>query len=773
MKILHSRFLSLAGVLALAAASVSPAGAQTVTATRVLSNPDGPWFYVDGTPFYHAMSAFWPVGSVHTLWAPSGTGYAYNMDQTVQWRFQNWQWTGGSSALPMVQVIADTSVTEYAAVYTTLYKFTFNSTCNPAPCASYPGGALLAPDTGWNGTVYSNWQSPGSGVLLKAYANSGYVFAGWQVGNGPLITTPAYTATVNAPTVVHAVFVPAKTIRFATNPPNLSIYADRTVMNTPNSLQWGLGTSHTVGSVDVQQDIQNKRWAFSSWSDGGAATHTYVVGNNLTPETITANYAAAVYPFFTTSPPNLNLVIDGLTLPPPYSYIWGDGSIHTITAPTPQTDAQGNVWTFKSWDDLVTTPSRTLNIPLDADIHGFRLVALYTQQARLTINSTIGGQVVTVDGSPCTTPCTVVRNPGTQVHVSAPASVAVNSASRQDFLGWSTGGGAPVAGDWVATLSTPTAITATYHLMNSLSAAANPAGGATWKISPASPDGFYDSQTQVSVAVTARPGYRFNNWTGDLSGPAPSASLAMNVPRTVVAQLSAVPYIAPTGVSNGAGNAPQPGVAPGSVATIFGVSLATDTAIGPASPMVQTLAGVTVHIGARLMPLYFASPTQINLELPADLAPGTQTITVSSQGMPDITCDLPIVRDAPGLFPVLLDGQTYALVLHEDGTLVTATAPARQGELLTAYGTGFGPTDHVRPEGIAVPATPPYLILDPVKVQVGGAVFTPESAFAAPGQVGLDLVQFRLDSSAPSGVAIPVHVTVNGVNSGTLPLPIQ
>jgi uncharacterized protein (TIGR03437 family) len=111
--------------------------------------------------------------------------------------------------------------------------------------------------------------------------------------------------------------------------------------------------------------------------------------------------------------------------------------------------------------------------------------------------------------------------------------------------------------------------------------------------------------------------------------------------------------------------------------------------------------------------------------------------------------------------------------MHEDGTPVTAAAPARQGELLTAYGTGFGPTDRVRPEGAAIPATPRYMLLDPVTIAVGGSVLTPESAFAAPGQIGIDLVQFRLDSSAPSGAAIPFSLTINGVNSNTLPLPIQ
>jgi uncharacterized protein (TIGR03437 family) len=113
------------------------------------------------------------------------------------------------------------------------------------------------------------------------------------------------------------------------------------------------------------------------------------------------------------------------------------------------------------------------------------------------------------------------------------------------------------------------------------------------------------------------------------------------------------------------------------------------------------------------------------------------------------------------------------MVMHEDGTPVTASAQARHGELLTAYGTGFGPTDHVRPEATPIPSSPRFQILDPVTIEVGAATVTPESAYAAAGHIGVDLVQFRLDSSAPSGAAIPISLTVNGVVSNTLTLPIQ
>jgi uncharacterized protein (TIGR03437 family) len=247
----------------------------------------------------------------------------------------------------------------------------------------------------------------------------------------------------------------------------------------------------------------------------------------------------------------------------------------------------------------------------------------------------------------------------------------------------------------------------------------------------------------------------------------------MNVPHSVTAMMSGAPFLSRGGVTNGAGAGDVLGVAPGSVASLYGENLTAKSATAPTGRLATTLAGSTVHIGPRTLPLYFASPSQINFQIPADLPLGDHTVTVSSEGMPDVTSDFSVVRNAPGLFPVVLDGQTYAMATHEDGSAVSTDAPARQGELLTIYGTGFGPTDRVRPEALAVPASPRFLLLDPVSIQVGSAIFRPESSFAAPGQVGVDAVQFRLDSSTPSGASIPLYLTVNGVKSNTLALPIQ
>ena len=71
---------------------------------------------------------------------------------------------------------------------------------------------------------------------------------------------------------------------------------------------------------------------------------------------------------------------------------------------------------------------------------------------------------------------------------------------------------------------------------------------------------------------------------------------------------------------------------------------------------------------------------------------------MSCLGLPDVQATFTVVRNAPGLFQ---GEHSLAVATHEDGSPVTADAPAKSGELLTFYGTGFGPAERGRPFGFA------------------------------------------------------------------------
>jgi uncharacterized protein (TIGR03437 family) len=730
--------------------------------TRITPVPDGVQYVVDGQTYSHASSALWPAGSKHTLWVPSTTQVGIR----TKYVFRGWEFSGGALSFNPLTVTASPAITEYRALFDPIYALgvVFFDCPDPTNCQS--AGMISV-----NGVPYYStddvYLPANSTAILLAFPNPGYVFVGWQPGANQVIQGFQNTVTVTGPMAVYPKFQVARKVNLATDPPELPLLADRAPVPTPSTVEWAIGSVHTVGANSPQQDKFGKWWAFQSWSDGGDLNHAYTVASSSMPASLTAKYVAAGAVSILTQPAGLQIKVDGqYNALNPYYFAWGIGEKHHLEAAARQTDAQGRVWQFASWSNGGTA-TQDIIVPADAETNGLRLTATYTPLTKLTVTSSLAGLSVKLDGAACTTPCETLRDPGTQVRVSAPPSVPQGDGSRADFDGWPG-----TAGDLIVTLG-DAAVTwsANYHLLNRLSMASDPVNGAVWNVLPASADSFYPANANVALSLTAQPGYKFRRWDGDLSGAIPSGVVTMSAPRAVKALLDPVPYIAPAGVGNAAGTTPQAGVAPGSIVSIFGVNLAADAFVAPDGMLPQTLGGLTVRVGDRILPLFFVSPQQINAQVPDDLATGDQIMIVSPAGAPEVRAPFTVVRNAPGLFAMAVNGQAMAMAVHEDGSPVTADAPARPGELLTVYGTGFGPAERARPEGFPIPQSPTYSMVDGVTVQVGQAAIPAEKAFAAVGRCGIDAAQFRLDGSA-TGTAT-LRVTVNGVESNTLLLPVQ
>jgi uncharacterized protein (TIGR03437 family) len=738
--------------------------AQSVLVT-VSTVPAGEQFVVDGQLFWQAQTFAWAVGSGHTLVVASPI---QPFGMSAEFTFQNWTYAGSTLLSPQIPVVATAGITQYTANFSTSWALTVTVTnnCGSVSCGGVPGQILLNGATmGSPGPAFYPQSTP---EVLTAVPNVGYAFAGWTAGSDQVVAGVTDTVTLkDGPVTAIANFTKATPVTFASNPEGLRLVVDTEPTTAPFTESLGWGTVHNVSATSAQQDSTGNYWVFSSWSDGGAVNHPYTVPQSSNPVTLTASFTPGALNTFLTSPLGLNLTVDGRSNWNIWNFAWAVGSTHTFSAPAIQTDAQGRSWGFTGWSNG-GSEAQTVTVPAPQNA---TYTATYQQLGQLTVNSTLPSLAVSVNGTACTTPCTVQPPLGTQLTVSAPGSVPAGHNSRQDLLGWSTG-----AGPGNLTLAAPatsTTVTANYHLMNQLVTATSPANAATWNLQPGSPDGFYDYRTVINLSLSPLPGYQFRNWSGDLSGIAPFGTLLMSQPRSVTALFATVPYLPTGAVTNGAGPTPSSNVAPGSAISIFGVNLADNVQVSLASPMPQTLNGVTVSIGDRLLPLYFVSPTQINAQLPADMPLGPSSLVVTTPEQAQVTASFTIAQDAPGLFALTSNKKAYALAFHQDGTLVTEASPATAGETLTLYGTGFGPTTPARPEGLAVPQSPSFVVTDPASVQVGTASFPAQSAYALPGAVGIDVVEFALASGAPSGGDFELTVTINQVVSNTVLLPIQ
>jgi uncharacterized protein (TIGR03437 family) len=242
---------------------------------------------------------------------------------------------------------------------------------------------------------------------------------------------------------------------------------------------------------------------------------------------------------------------------------------------------------------------------------------------------------------------------------------------------------------------------------------------------------------------------------------------------SIVAALDRIPYLAPAGVRNAAGDTPDNTVAPGSIISIYGESLAPRTEVGPSNPLAQAIADVVVTVNDRILPLLFVSAQQINAQLIPDLPDGEHTLRVRWTGKPDVTATFSVARNSPGLFSQY--GETeerYSLALHEDGTPITVESPARRGEIVTVYGTGFGPVNQPVFAGFAFPESSDFELIDPVEVSLGELTFRPEWSGGAPGFVGILVTRFRVADDLPSG-NIDLGVKVQGKLSNVVLLPVE
>jgi uncharacterized protein (TIGR03437 family) len=91
------------------------------------------------------------------------------------------------------------------------------------------------------------------------------------------------------------------------------------------------------------------------------------------------------------------------------------------------------------------------------------------------------------------------------------------------------------------------------------------------------------------------------------------------------------------------------------------------------------------------------------------------------------------------------------------------TVPAKPGEVIILWGTGFGPTDPPAPAGFDTPSTAAYNT-SAVSATVGSAPATVYGAALAPGFAGLYQIAIQIPVSLANG-DYPVVATISGAQS--------
>jgi uncharacterized protein (TIGR03437 family) len=220
----------------------------------------------------------------------------------------------------------------------------------------------------------------------------------------------------------------------------------------------------------------------------------------------------------------------------------------------------------------------------------------------------------------------------------------------------------------------------------------------------------------------------------------------------------ALPSLSAAGIVNAASD--QAGLAPGGLFTVFAGNLSAGTTAAAGGPWATSWNGISVKINGIAAPLGLVSPTQINAQVPYEIAPGTAALTIESNGAAALPVGLTIQSASPGIF---VNGAGRAAATNQDGTLNLPGHPAPAGSIVSVYLTGQGLVNPPVGSGAAAPLDSLENTVAQTTATIGGVPAAVSFSGLAPGFVGLSQVNL-LVPDLPEGDQ-PVIVTIAGVAS--------
>jgi uncharacterized protein (TIGR03437 family) len=229
-----------------------------------------------------------------------------------------------------------------------------------------------------------------------------------------------------------------------------------------------------------------------------------------------------------------------------------------------------------------------------------------------------------------------------------------------------------------------------------------------------------------------------------------------------------VPVIKAGGVVSAASPGTAQAMGLGGLVTIYGSQLAGTVASAASVPLPQSLAGTTVLLQGKQLPLLYASDGQINVQIPYEVTPNlTQSLVVNRNGALSAAVPIAVSSVQPSIF---LAGPTQGVIVDPKGVLKDPTSPATAGSVVTIYCTGLGPVTPPVASGVGAPG--PTSLVNSASLTIGGVNAAIQYAGLTPGSPGL----YQVNAVVPPGVtgnAIPVVLTVGTQSSPAATMAIH
>ncbi len=203
-------------------------------------------------------------------------------------------------------------------------------------------------------------------------------------------------------------------------------------------------------------------------------------------------------------------------------------------------------------------------------------------------------------------------------------------------------------------------------------------------------------------------------------------------------------------------------ISPGSLFSLYGSHLAFDTQAASSTPLPTVLAGAEILLNGQPIPISFASPNQVNAQIPPQTPTGPARLQARVDGNVSAEITVTISAASPGIF---VYGDNRAVVQNQDGGINGPDSPELPGRYAVLYLTGIGATTVAVAPGAPSPVDPLAYAVNGATLQVGEAEANVLFTGLTPGFVGLAQINFQVPELAAGDY--PLTVTIDGVQSNS------
>ncbi len=274
--------------------------------------------------------------------------------------------------------------------------------------------------------------------------------------------------------------------------------------------------------------------------------------------------------------------------------------------------------------------------------------------------------------------------------------------------------------------------------------------GASWlSVSPTA------GSTPASLTVSINPGsLGVGDYSATITVTSGAGASAVNIPVLFsIVPPGSEPVLQQGSAVNAATNLGAL-LAPGSFISVYGQKLASDS-VGASLPIPTELAGGSISINGVLAPVLFASPGQMNVQVPWETQAGTAMLTALFKGVASNSITVNIGAYSPGIF----------VIVYPDLALVDSRRPAGAGDILVVYANGLGPVSPSVATGAQSPSDTLARTTQTPTVMIGGVNAEVQFSGLTPVLVGLYQINVRVPAGVTPGAATPVVVQIGGQSS--------